>query len=247
MVGIAEDCIDAQRLFLLAQGDERPLPPATIEQAPPASAPRYAVEVRPAGGSWALNTNYATLLGLYYKGELKRLAWYRSVDSVALVPLVAFAASGIRPQFIFAAVLSSTMLHVFTVSADSSLTYTSYEMGGGGGGVTPEYVDNAVAAEAALRIAADADLQWQIDHIQIDIPIDSALDSESANPVENRVVTGALADEATAREIADELLQGQIGEVAVQTNWDEDDSSSFAYLQNRPAPISNAEIEALFI
>lgn len=210
MVNAAEDCIDAERLYLLAQGDERPLPPATIEQVPPASAPRHAIEVRLVGGSWALNTNYAMLLDLYYKGELKCLAWYRSGNSVALVPLVAFAASGIRPQFIFAAVLSSTTLHVFTVSADSSLAYSSYDIGGGGGGVTPEYVDHAVAAEAALRIAADADLQWQIDNIHIDVPIDPELDLESANPVENRAVTGAMNGKQ------DQIPQEQLDEMTDQ-------------------------------
>ena len=57
----------------------------------------------------------------------------------------------------------------------------------------------------------------------------------------------SLEDETTARRVNDELLQQQIEEVAVQTNWDEDDSSSLAYLQNRPAPITTAEIDALFI
>lgn len=57
----------------------------------------------------------------------------------------------------------------------------------------------------------------------------------------------SLEDETTARRLNDDLLQQQIEEVAVQTNWDEDDSSSLAYLQNRPAPITMAEIDALFI
>ena len=57
----------------------------------------------------------------------------------------------------------------------------------------------------------------------------------------------SLEYETTARRRGDELLQQQIEEVAVQTNWDEDDSSSPAYLQNRPAPITKAEIDALFI
>lgn len=56
-----------------------------------------------------------------------------------------------------------------------------------------------------------------------------------------------LSTEATIRSSADTNLQQQIEEVAVQTNWDEDDSSSLAYLQNRPAPITTAEIDALFI
>ncbi len=57
----------------------------------------------------------------------------------------------------------------------------------------------------------------------------------------------SLEDETTARRLNDELLEQQIADVAVQTDWDEDDSQSLAYLKNRPAPISNLEIEALFI
>lgn len=210
MVSTAEDCIDAERLYILTQEAEKPLPPATIEQAPPVSAPQHAVEARPAGSAWALNTNYVTLLDLYYKGALKYLAWYRGDNSVALIPLVAFAASATNPQFVFAAVLSSTTLHVFTVGADSSIVYTTYDIGGGGGGVTPEYVNNAVAAEAALRIAADANLQWQIDNIHIDVPIDSELDLSSTNPVENRVVTGAV------NEKQDQIPQEQLDEMTDQ-------------------------------
>lgn len=246
MVTTAEACIDAQSLYLLAQGDNRPLPSAVVGQSPPVSAPRHAIEVRPAGNGWAINTNYVTLLDMYYKGELKRLSWYRSDVMVVQVPLVAFGSSGAKPQFIFAAVLSSSTLHVFTVDIDSRLTYSSYDIGGGGG-VTPGYVDEAVAAEAALRIAADSNLQWQIDNIQIDVPIDSALDTESTHPVENRVITGALEDEATERQIADGLLQGQIEEVAKQTDWDQGDASKIDYLKNKPTPITEADINALFI
>lgn len=85
------------------------------------------------------------------------------------------------------------------------------------GYVTDEELAAAVASEAALRNGADAE-----------------------------IIT-SLEDETTARRLGDELLQQQIEEVAVQTNWDEDDSSSLAYLQNRPAPITTAEIDALFI
>lgn len=60
-------------------------------------------------------------------------------------------------------------------------------------------------------------------------------------------IINSLEDETAARRLNDELLQQQIEEVAVQTDWDEDDSSSLAYLQNRPAPITTAEIDALFI
>lgn len=57
----------------------------------------------------------------------------------------------------------------------------------------------------------------------------------------------SLEDETTARRLNDELLAQQIDEVAVQTDWNEDDSNSLAFLKNRPSAISNLEIEALFI
>lgn len=57
----------------------------------------------------------------------------------------------------------------------------------------------------------------------------------------------SLEDETTARRLNDELLEQQIAEVAVQTDWNENDSQSLAYLKNHPLAISNLEIEALFI
>lgn len=200
-----DNCVDAQRLWLLAQGDNRPLPAVTPDATPPASAPRHGVEVRPMGSTWQLSTNYATLLDKYYKGELKDLYWYRVDGTVASMPLVVFGAMG----FVFAGVLPDTMLHAFTVPTNGTVSYSSYAIGGGGG-VTPEYVDNAVAAEAALRIAADADLQWQIDNIHIDVPIDPELDLESTNPVENRVVTGAVNSKQ------DQIPQEQLDEMTDQ-------------------------------
>lgn len=73
-----------------------------------------------------------------------------------------------------------------------------------------------------------------------------------ATEVENRTdadaeIIESLDDETTARRINDQLLEQQIAEVAVQTDWNEDDSGSLAYLRNRPPAISNLEIEALFI
>lgn len=73
-----------------------------------------------------------------------------------------------------------------------------------------------------------------------------AAEVENRTDADAEIIT-SLEDETTARRLGDELLQQQIEEVAVQTNWDEDDSSSLAYLQNRPAPITTAEIDALFI
>ena len=57
----------------------------------------------------------------------------------------------------------------------------------------------------------------------------------------------SLEDETTARRVNDELLQRQIEEVAVQTDWEQDDAMALDYLKNKPTTITDAEIEALFI
>lgn len=57
----------------------------------------------------------------------------------------------------------------------------------------------------------------------------------------------SLEDETTARRLNDELLQQQIEEVSVQTDWDQDDNMAMDYLKNKPTTITDAEIEALFI
>lgn len=57
----------------------------------------------------------------------------------------------------------------------------------------------------------------------------------------------SLEDETTERRLNDELLQQQIVEVAVQTDWEQDDNMALDYLKNKPTTITDAEIEALFI
>lgn len=57
----------------------------------------------------------------------------------------------------------------------------------------------------------------------------------------------SLEDETSARRLNDELLQQQIEEVAVQTDWEQDDTMALDYLKNKPTTITDAEIEALFI
>ena len=57
----------------------------------------------------------------------------------------------------------------------------------------------------------------------------------------------SLEDETTARRLNDELLQQQIEELAVQTDWEQDDAMALDYLKNKPTTITDAEIEALFI
>ena len=57
----------------------------------------------------------------------------------------------------------------------------------------------------------------------------------------------SLEDETTDRRVNDELLQKQIEDVAVQTDWEQDDVMALDYLKNKPTTITDAEIEALFI
>ena len=73
-----------------------------------------------------------------------------------------------------------------------------------------------------------------------------AAEVENRTDADAEIIT-SLEDETTARRLNDELLAQQIDEVAVQTDWNEDDSNSLAFLKNRPSAISNLEIEALFI
>ena len=56
-----------------------------------------------------------------------------------------------------------------------------------------------------------------------------------------------VGDEASAREIGDELLDMKIEEASAQTDWDQGDSSKVDYLKNKPTPITDADIDALFI
>lgn len=56
-----------------------------------------------------------------------------------------------------------------------------------------------------------------------------------------------LEDETAVRQINDDLLQQQIEEVAVQTDWAQNDPSKLDYLKNKPIPISSVDIDALFI
>lgn len=99
------------------------------------------------------------------------------------------------------------------------------------GAATTEYVDagdRANAAAIAANAAAIAD------------------EAESRTDADAEIIT-SLEDETTARRVNDELLQQQIEEVAVQTDWEQDDAMALDYLKNKPTTITDAEIEALFI
>lgn len=61
-----------------------------------------------------------------------------------------------------------------------------------------------------------------------------------------KIIT-SLEHETKDRRVKDELLQQQIEDVAVQTDWEQDDVMALDYLKNKPTTITDAEIEALFI
>ena len=70
---------------------------------------------------------------------------------------------------------------------------------------------------------------------------------EAARTDADTEIITSLEDETTARRVNDELLQQQIEDVAVQTDWEQDDAMALDYLKNKPTTITDAEIEALFI
>lgn len=94
-------------------------------------------------------------------------------------------------------------------------------------------VDYAVSVEREARSAADSALRKSIER--------EVTDRENAD---GEIIT-SLEDETTARRVNDELLQQQIEEVAVQTDWEEEDPGSLAYLKNKPLEMTDEEINNL--
>ena len=72
------------------------------------------------------------------------------------------------------------------------------------------------------------------------------IDTEAARALIAKIKR-EVGDEADAREIGDELLAMQIEENAVQTDWEQGDANKLDYLKNKPIPITQADIDALFI
>lgn len=72
------------------------------------------------------------------------------------------------------------------------------------------------------------------------------IDTEAARALIAKIKR-EVGDEADAREIGDELLAMQIEENAVQTDWEQGDATKLDYLKNKPIPITQADIDALFI
>ena len=85
----------------------------------------------------------------------------------------------------------------------------------------------------------------------VDIEKKRASDAEAAEAAartdaDAEIIT-SLEDETADRRANDELLRQQIEDVAVQTDWEQDDVMALDYLKNKPTTIKDAEIEALFI
>ena len=76
----------------------------------------------------------------------------------------------------------------------------------------------SLQSERQTRAAADADLQEQIDNVQIDV--DDSLSTDSTNPVENRVVTGAVnsKQDQIPQEQLDEMTDQEIDDLMASLN-----------------------------
>ena len=101
-------------------------------------------------------------------------------------------------------------------------------------GVNPQTIASAISTHDSSALA-HADIRQAIS--------DEATARDSADDE----IIESLEDETTARRLNDELLSQQIQEVAVQTDWEEDDPLKLEFLKNKPSPISTLEIDALFV
>ena len=102
-----------------------------------------------------------------------------------------------RECFIFTGV-SDGVEYTATLDYPASWGYTSRELASA----------YDLQVEAQTRASADADLQAQIDDVQIDV--DESLSTTSTNPVENRAVTGAVNSKQ------DQIPQEQLDEMTDQ-------------------------------
>ena len=104
-----------------------------------------------------------------------------------------------------------------------------------------------LSEERSARESADAAHEGRHDNPhEVTAHQVGAYTKQETDAADAEIIT-SLEDETAARRINDELLAQQIEDVAVQTDWNEDNSQSLAFLKNRPSAISNLEIEALFI
>lgn len=111
----------------------------------------------------------------------------------------------------------------------------------------PHQVTAAQVGAATLSDVSEAiGLHNGSDSAHSDIRDGLATEITDREGADAEIIT-SLEDETTARRLGDELLQQQIDEVAVQTDWEQGDATKLDYLKNKPIPITQADIDALFI
>lgn len=103
------------------------------------------------------------------------------------------------------------------------------------GAYTKEEVDAEIKKESDARELYDSQLRESIE----------ALEEKTGDFVTGEEVSAAISAEADARIQEDIAINARI-DMIPQTDWDEEDEGSMAYLQNHPTPISDLDIEALF-
>lgn len=103
------------------------------------------------------------------------------------------------------------------------------------GAYTKEEVDAEIKKESDARELYDTQLRESIE----------ALEEKTDDFVTGEEVSAAISAEADARIQEDIAINARI-DMIPQTDWDEEDEGSMAYLQNHPTPISDLDIEALF-
>lgn len=103
------------------------------------------------------------------------------------------------------------------------------------GAYTKEEVDAEIKKESDARELYDTQLRESIE----------ALEEKTGDFVTGEEVSAAISAEADARIQEDIAINARI-DMIPQTDWNETDEGSMAYLANHPTPISDLDIEALF-
>lgn len=103
------------------------------------------------------------------------------------------------------------------------------------GAYTKERVDAEIKKESDARVLYDSQLRESIE----------ALEEKAEEFVTGEEVSEAIAAEADSRIQEDIAINARI-DMIPQTDWNETDEGSMAYLANHPTPISDIDIEALF-
>ena len=103
------------------------------------------------------------------------------------------------------------------------------------GAYTKDEVDAEIKKESDARELYDDQLREAIE----------ALEEKTGDFVTGEEVSEAISAEADARIQEDIAINARI-DLIPQTDWNETDEGSMAYLANHPTPISDIDIEALF-